>query len=232
MTNPVMSRVPVEQHPPHFHDANEQHWKDYDVRRYAYWSVFAGSCGHTYGHNSMMQMYKKGYPTSYGTTLQMKTWYEGLEDPGYNQMKYLKNLILSFPYLERVPDQSIIVGKNGVKYDRLIATRGKDYLLVYDYNRNSMKLDLTKISGKKKNVWWMNPVDGSLTYLGEFDSKITSFDAQQINAQVTATVTQVMASRQGDGVLIAVDSSKDYITKTQKELSATGMAAKKRDLNE
>ena len=78
----------------------------------------------------------------------------------------------------------------------------------------------------------MNPVDGSLTYLGEFDSKITSFDAQQINAQVTATVTQVMASRQGDGVLIAVDSSKDYITKTQKELSATGMAAKKRDLNE
>lgn len=230
---PVLDDEPsYEDIPKGLHDANEQHWKDYDVRRYAYWSVFAGSCGHTYGHNSIMQMYKKGYPTSYGNTLQMKTWYEGLEDPGYNQMKYLKNLMLSFPYLNRVPDQSIIVGKNGVKYDRLIATRGKDYLLVYDYNRNPMKLDLTKISGKKKNVWWMNPVDGSLTYLGEFDSKITSFDAQQINAQVTATVTQVMASRQGDGVLIVVDSSKDYITKTQKELSATGMAAKKRDLNE
>jgi hypothetical protein len=27
------------------------------VRRYAYWSVFAGSCGHTYGHNAIMQFY-------------------------------------------------------------------------------------------------------------------------------------------------------------------------------
>ena len=218
---PVLDAEPsYEDIPKGLHDVNEEHWKDGDVRRYAYWSVFAGSCGHTYGHNAIMQMYKKGYPTSYGNTLQMKTWYEGMEDPGYNQMKYLKRLILSFPYFDRVPDQRIIAGKNGTKYDRLIATRGKDYLLVYNNNRNRMTIDLTRISGKKKQVWWMNPVNGTLTYLGVFDSKVTTFEPQ------------VFATLPGDGVLIAMDSSKKYLTTQQTELSTTGMTTSKRDLNE
>ena len=29
--------------PKGLHDPNEERWQDYDVRRYAYWSVFAGS---------------------------------------------------------------------------------------------------------------------------------------------------------------------------------------------
>ena len=40
-----------------------------------------------------------------------------------NQMRYLKNLILTFPFFERIPDQSVIAGDNGVRYERLIATR-------------------------------------------------------------------------------------------------------------
>src|SRR5690606_26426092 len=31
----------------------------YDARQAAYWSVFAGAFGHTYGHNSVWQMFKK-----------------------------------------------------------------------------------------------------------------------------------------------------------------------------
>lgn len=33
-------------------------------------------------------------------------------------MKYLKNLMLTFPFFERVPDQSVIAGTNGERYDR------------------------------------------------------------------------------------------------------------------
>ena len=33
---------------------------------------------------------------------------------------------LTFPYFERVPDQSVIAGTNGNRYDRAISTRGKD----------------------------------------------------------------------------------------------------------
>ena len=36
--------------PQGLHEPNGPYWRANDVRRYAYWSVFAGSCGHTYGH--------------------------------------------------------------------------------------------------------------------------------------------------------------------------------------
>ena len=217
---PVLDAEPsYEDIPMGLHDTNEPRWQDYDVRRYAYWSVFAGSCGHTYGHNAIMQMLKPGYPTSYGDAGDVKTWYQALKDPGFNQMQYLKRLILSFPYFERVPDQSIIL-ENGEKYNRLIATRGNDYLLVYNYNNNNMKLDLTKISGAKKNVWWMTAATGKLKYLGEFDNKVLTFRYHPQSARVE------------DGVLIAIDSTKDYLKKDQTELSPDGYKAKERDLNE
>ena len=218
---PVLDAEPsYEDIPMGLHDANEARWQDYDVRRYAYWSVFAGSCGHTYGHNAIMQMLKPGYPTSYGDAGDVKTWYQGLKDPGFSQMKFLKNLMLSFPYYDRIPDQSIIAGKNGKQYDRLIATRGNDYLMVYNYHSNPMKIDLTKISGVKKNVWWMDAATGNLRYIGEFDSKVFTFSPKH-------TVKAIC-----DGVLIAVDASKDYLAKEQTEISDRSLAGKARDLNE
>ncbi len=96
--------------------------------------------------------------------------------------------------------------ENGEKYDRLIATRGDDYLLVYNHTGRDMPLNLTKISGEKKNVWWMNPTDGTLKYLGEYDNKTLTFryDKRPTGIQ--------------DGVLIAVDSSKEYLAKDQTEI--------------
>jgi hypothetical protein len=220
---PVLDDEPsYEDIPKGLHDPNEARWQDYDVRRYAYWSVFAGSCGHTYGHNSIMQMLKSGYPTSYGTDGAEKTWYQAQNDPGYNEMKYVKALMLSFPYFERVPDQSIIVGKNGRKYDRLIATRGNSYLLVYDYNHNPMKLDLGKISGMQKNIWWMDAASGDLKFIGMFTSS-------------TLTLVPIGHSSSqdiGDGVLIAVDTSKNYISKDQKNILVSEKIRKSFDVNE
>lgn len=218
---PVLDAEPsYEDIPKGLHDPNEQRWQDYDVRRYAYWSVFAGSFGHTYGHNAIMQMLKPGYPTSYGSDGTEKPWYMALNDPGFNQMQYVKDLMLSFPYFERVPDQSIIV-ENGKKYDRLIATRGNDYLLVYNYNSDPMKIDLRKISGDKKNVWWMNAANGELTYIGEFDSSVKTFMQQNPHRGTP-----------NDGVLIAIDSSKNYLSKEQKKIADSSLADKKRNLNE
>ena len=202
---PVIDGEPsYEDIPQGLHDFSAPRWQDYDVRRYAYWAVFAGCFGHTYGHNSVMQFIRPGLGASFGAE---KPWWDAMKDPGYNQMKYIKWLMLSFPFTERVADQSIIAGQNGERYDRVIATRGNDYLLVYNYSGKPMKIDLGKISGAKKNVWWMNPSDGKLTYVGEFDSKVTEFtyDAAYL--------------RGSDRVLIAVDASKNYINKTETELA-------------
>lgn len=219
---PVLDDEPsYEDIPKGLHDANEARWQDYDVRRYAYWSVFAGSCGHTYGHNAIMQMLKPGYPTGYGSDGTVKAWYQGLEDPGYNQMQYLSDLMLSFPFFERVPDQSIIVGKNGVKYDRLIATRGKDYMLIYNYNSNVMKIDLRKISGKKKLLWWFNPSDGAIFFIGTADNKI-----------ITVSPQIEKSDKVNDRVLIAIDAEKNYISREQTKIINQRLADRKRNLNE
>src|SRR5687768_13312181 len=44
--------------PQGLHDQKEPLWTDKDARRYAYWSVFTGAFGHTYGHSAIMQMFK------------------------------------------------------------------------------------------------------------------------------------------------------------------------------
>jgi hypothetical protein len=199
---PVLDAEPsYEDIPVGLHDPNEARWQDYDVRRYAYWSVFAGSFGHTYGHNNIMQMIKPGVIGSYGADGSVKPWYEAMKDPGFSQMIHLKKLMLAFPFFERVPDQSVIAGTNGERYDRAIATRGNDYLLVYNYTGRPMQIDLSKISGSKKNVWWYNTKNGQLTYIGEFDSKVVAF--QHDSGYCSGN----------DQVLIAIDSAADYIKK-------------------
>ncbi len=202
---PVLDAEPsYEEIPQGLHDADEPFWKACDVRRFAYWSVFGGSCGHTYGHNAIMQFYREGYGAAYHNK---KTWMEALHDPGFNQMKYLKHLMLSFPFFERVPDQSIVLD-NGVQYERLAATRGNDYLLVYNYTSRDMQLDLRKISGDKKKVWWMNAGTGELTWLGEYDNKVFIFRPHKTGAGIE------------DGVLIAIDASQNYLSKDQRQIDA------------
>ena len=65
-------------------------------------SVFAGSFGHSYGHNDIMQFIRPGYGASFGADGRKKAWWDALEDPGFNQMKYLKNLMLTFPLILNV----------------------------------------------------------------------------------------------------------------------------------
>ncbi|KAA8486291.1 collagenase-like protein with putative collagen-binding domain [Arcticibacter tournemirensis] len=154
--------------PQGLHDTLQPRWTANDVRRYAYWSVFAGGFGYTYGHNSVMQMHNpKDKTSAYGSH---QYWYDALNDPGARQMLYIKALMLSRPFMERVPDQSLIVNQ-GEKYDYLIATRGKDYAFVYTYTGRNMKINMGKIAGGKVKACWFNPRDGKTTEIGKFDNK-------------------------------------------------------------
>ena len=226
---PVIDGEPsYEDIPRGLHDKGEAHWTDADVRRYAYWAVFGGAFGHTYGHNNIMQFIKPGVIASYYADATVKPWYKAMEDPGFNQMQHLKHLMLALPFLDRVRDQSIIED-NGVKYDRLMATRGTDYLLVYNYTGREMKVDLSKVSGKKKNVWWMDAATGHLTYLGEYAGKLTTFPANLVPGTVISTDST--GASISDGVLIAIDTAADYIATDQQNILKPRVTAKK-DLSE
>ncbi len=166
--------------PQGLHDPKEIRWNDADVRRYGYWSVFAGAFGYTYGNNSVMQMYR---PTekdaAFGAT---KFWQEALNDPGAGQMIHLKNLMLSRikgkgadakGYFDRIPDQSVIAGDVGEKYNRLLATRTGDYIFVYTYNGRNITLNMGVLDGDQVKASWFSPRDGKTTEIGLIDNKGT-----------------------------------------------------------
>lgn len=148
------------------HDTKLPRWTAADVRRYGYWSVFAGACGYTYGDNDVMQMHK---PTDKDSAYGSKGyWYNSINDPGARQMIYLKKLMLSRPYLDRVPDQSLIADNNGNKYNRLIATRGKNYAFVYTYTGREMNINADQLEGTKLKASWFNPRNGQTATIGTF----------------------------------------------------------------
>jgi hypothetical protein len=175
-TRPSLDGEPSYELIPHgLHDTTKPYWQADDVRRYAYWSVFAGAAGHTYGHNSVMQFYK---PTDKGGAYgPKKFWFDALSDSGAQQMIYLKKLILSKPYFERIPDQSLIAGVQGEKYNYIAATRGNSYAFIYDYKGRNFKVNLGKIKGEKVKASWYNPRDGNTESIGEFANKgVQEFD--------------------------------------------------------
>jgi hypothetical protein len=84
-----------------------------------------------------------------------------------------------------------------------------------------MQVNLKKISGKKKNLWWMNAADGKLTYLGECGESSYEYQPKKIDGQKVS-----------DGVLIAVDVNKDYLKKEESIVPDLALGDKKRNLNE
>jgi hypothetical protein len=155
--------------PQGLHDPKQPYWTDKECRRYAYWSVFAGSAGHTYGNNAVMQMHKPGLVS--GAFGVRNYWYEAIDEPGAGQMQYLKLLLLSRPYLERMPDQNMIAGENGVRDNYIVATRGSSYLLAYTYTGRRFEIRMGIISGKQVRAWWYDPRNGSARQIGVFPNE-------------------------------------------------------------
>ncbi|MHB8863105.1 MAG: apiosidase-like domain-containing protein [Pirellulaceae bacterium] len=138
---------------------------DDHARRSAYWSVFAGACGHTYGHNSIWQMWTPGRtpilnPKCY--------WYDAIQASSAAQMGVLRKLIESRPFLSRVPDQSLLASDPGEGIDHLRATRGDGYAMIYSPNGRSFKVHLDRLSGKTIRASWFDPRTGSSRRLDEF----------------------------------------------------------------
>ncbi|WP_289660627.1 glycoside hydrolase family 140 protein [Flavobacterium panacagri] len=167
-TKPTLDGEPSYEGIPHgLHDTLQPKWTANDVRRYGYWSVLSGAAGYTYGHNAVMQMFRKGDKPAYGNK---ELWTSALNAPGAKQMVYIKKLMEEVPFLEGIPDQSIIANQ-GQKYDYIPAIKGKKYVLIYTYNGRKFKVNLGKIAGDKVTATWFNPRNGQKTKIGIIDNK-------------------------------------------------------------
>jgi len=149
--------------PQGLHDSIQPRWDAAAIRRYAYWSVFAGAAGFTYGANAVMQFYdpSKGLGGAYGVT---KSWEQGLQDTAAGQLMYLKALMLSKPYLTRVPD-SLAILDQGEKYNYVAATKGPGYGLFYTPNGRKFKVNLADLQLNKQEieVSWFDPRTGEMS---------------------------------------------------------------------
>lgn len=142
-----------------------------DVRRSAYLAVFAGAAGHTYGNGEVYEFWSTngGRPLpGWGAGLD---WHESLKLPGSGQMEFLRYLIESRPMLNRIPDQSLIVGAVSERAtERVEATRGSDgsYAFIFTPTGQPFTVDLTKLSGAKLRGWWYDPRTGMAESFGEW----------------------------------------------------------------
>ena len=176
---PVLDGEPIyEDHPVSFNAKERGHSIAYDVRSPLYWNLFTGAFGHTYGHHSIWQMYdpKKGR-TPINNPLM--PWYEAIYQSGASQMQYAKKLLESRPFLNRIPDQSIIVEGDvptavpGAGRYSFVATRDEEgtYAMVYAPVGRAFSVDVEVIKGGKVVAWWFNPRNGESFRIGDFENK-------------------------------------------------------------
>jgi hypothetical protein len=175
-------------------------WTAYDVRNAAYHAVFAGAAGHTYGNTSVWQFFDPKYHRPVDAPKALP-WEDAISQPGAAQMQYLKALMLSRPYISRIPDQSLVIGDAGQGESHVSATRDRDgsYAMVFIPKGQPVTIDLGKITGLHAVAWWFNPKNGAATRIGS-------------NFSTTGTTTFVPTSsgEEEDWVLVIDDENKRY----------------------
>ena len=179
---------------------------DYDSRKAAYWSVFAGAFGHSYGHNCVWQMWSPKHKPILDADI---SWDKAIHSTASYQMRYLKELMLSRPYTSRIPDQSLILSDIGVQADYVIATRDGSpgindatYIMAYLPVSKDIKLKTSVIASKRLKAWWFDPRTGAKYLQGEFDNTGTYSPSWENR------IHKIMGGP--DWVLIVDDATKNY----------------------
>ncbi len=199
-TKPTLDAEPnYEDHPvnpwPKWNTDNG-YFRDYDVRKQCYRSVFAGACGVTYGHHAVWQFMNAreeaiNYPD--------RGWINAMDRPGATQVGYLRKLIESRRMLNRIPDNTIIIKGQGDKAEHIEAFRSADnsYAMIYLPVGKAITI-ATSHFPKHIVAWWFNPKDAGI-------KKIDSIENKGSIELVTPTV-----GVGNDWVLVIDDATKNY----------------------
>ncbi|AWV99268.1 glycoside hydrolase family 140 protein [Arcticibacterium luteifluviistationis] len=170
----------------------------YDIRKRMYWNVFAGAFGQTYGHNSVWQMYNP--EKDKGAVSPIRNWKQSLDLPMANQMKHLKDLMLSRPFFDRIPDQTLIEGEQTEDGDYVIGTRDESgtYAFIYSPSGKTVNINTKNLRGQNLRIWWYDVRTGAAFMLGN-----------TVNYGSFAAVPP-SSGKGNDWVLVIDDASKGY----------------------
>lgn len=167
---PCMDAEPgYEDHPAGF-KLDNGYLDDYDARKSAYWALFAGAHGHTYGCHAVWQMLQPGRDA---ITSARRYWYDALILPGASHMQHARALLESRPFLTRIPDQRLITTEVGVGTEHVQATRDADgsYAFVYVPAGKPVGVALEHLTATTLIASWYDPRTGVAETIGEFAGK-------------------------------------------------------------
>ncbi len=134
---------------------------DRDVRTAAYAALLAGACGHTYGHNSVWQMWEPGRtPIIHANT----PWIEALDHPGAFQMGWLARLWRSRPWhcLQPAPDLVLNAPREGPGAIRAAFSADPALAFVYTPDGLAFSLNLRRFRAPRLRASWFDPRYGVL----------------------------------------------------------------------
>ncbi len=150
---PVLNSEPAyEDHPVHWNQENG-FFAALEVRQHAYRSLFAGACGHTYGHYSVFQFHAPERPGVWPQDA-LYGWREALERPGALQMRFVREFMARFGLLEPPQDS----------FEQVCVAGSPGRVLAYFPAPEAMppqQLEALKAVG-----WW-NPQDGRTLETGK-----------------------------------------------------------------
>lgn len=142
-------------------DPAQGYFRDHDVRKQCYRSVFAGAAGATYGHHAVWQFAGK---RNGAINFADRDWVDALHRPAARQMIHLRRLIESRPFFTRVPDPALVSATGRDRARHLVACRDAEgsYALVYfPESEQSATIDFSPLKRGTFRVRWYDPRTGA-----------------------------------------------------------------------
>ncbi|MDE1549532.1 glycoside hydrolase family 140 protein [Jeotgalibaca caeni] len=159
---PTIDSEPCYEDHPRGFQGERGYFDQADVRQAAYYAVFSGSFGHTYGHNSIWAMVSNLDNVPVSSPMNnyfIMSWKQGLNRPGAWQMRHLKHLMESFDFTKSSPKQNLIASNySGANY--LVALEGENCAFIYSPNGLRMNVSVEEFSTEKIRAKWFNPRNG------------------------------------------------------------------------
>ena len=165
---PTLDGEPSYEHIPQgLHDPLQPFWQDYDVRRFAYWSVLAGAAGFTFGHSSIMQFYPGDgtEPGAYGATI---NWKDAIHSPGGDNMSKMAQIMRSVAFQTGKPAQQLLACEEGERYERISVYAGDGFAVFYTYTGRNIAVKPDMLPAKEVKASLIDPVSGDRSLLGTF----------------------------------------------------------------
>lgn len=131
------------------------------VRKRAFWSLFAGAFGYTYGHSSVWCSVSEKERNE----MNQFTWFEALDSEGSSHMKHLREFMDATQIMTYIPSQELLTdtasaGENPDMHLQACISPKKDTICVYLPGGGGISINVIPLNSAAVWIWWYRPSDG------------------------------------------------------------------------